>query len=109
MAKRPKQSERSLFSPVSAVEALRQMAGAVTPPIGATSSLPKPIIAPGDLGEVVRAARKDRKMSQANFADLAGVGRRFLSELEAGKPTLEIGKVLLVLTAAGIELVARDR
>ena len=48
-------------------------------------------------------------MSQANFADLAGVGRRFLSELEAGKPTLEIGKVLLVLTAAGIELVARDR
>ena len=46
---------------------------------------------------------------KTEVADLAGVGRRFLSELEAGKPTLEIGKVLLVLTAAGIELVARDR
>lgn len=67
------------------------------------------IISPLDLGAMVRAARKQKKMSQTEFADLAGVGRRFLSELESGKPTSEIGRVLMVLAAAGIDLVARER
>ena len=57
-----------------------------------------------DIGHAVRKARKARGLTQQEFADLAGVGRRFLSELEAGKPTLEIGKVLKVVAAAGIRL-----
>ncbi|MGL4239693.1 MAG: helix-turn-helix transcriptional regulator [Beijerinckiaceae bacterium] len=57
----------------------------------------------------VRKAREASGKSQADFAALAGVGRRFLSELENGKPTLEIGKVLQVLSAAGIDLYARKR
>lgn len=48
-------------------------------------------------------------MTQQAFADLCGVGRRFLSELENGKPTVEFGKVLQVLAAAGIDLTARER
>lgn len=62
-----------------------------------------------DLGNMVRRLRERRKLSQQEFADLAGVGRRFLSELENGKPTLEFSKVLQVARAAGISLIARDR
>lgn len=67
------------------------------------------IASPADLGRLVRAVRERRDFSQQEFADLAGVGRRFLSELENGKPTLELGKVLKVTKAAGIALFARER
>jgi y4mF family transcriptional regulator len=64
---------------------------------------------PADIGRLVRKARDERGLSQQEFADLAGVGRRFLSELENGKPTLELGKVLKVSAAAGLSLFARER
>lgn len=67
------------------------------------------IVSPSDIGSLVRRARETRNLSQQSFADLAGVGRRFLSELENGKPTLELGKVLKVTRAAGISLFARQR
>ncbi|WP_205837108.1 helix-turn-helix domain-containing protein [Neorhizobium sp. T6_25] len=38
-----------------------------------------------DLGRMVRHARKERRLSQQTFADLAGVGRRFVSEFETAK------------------------
>ncbi len=62
-----------------------------------------------DIGLLVRAAREAQKLSQQSFADLAGVGRRFVSELENGKATLEFDKVLKVATAAGIDVLARKR
>lgn len=68
-----------------------------------------PIMSSSDLGNLVRKAREDRKLSQQSFADLAGVGRRFVSELENGKATLELGKVLKVALAAGISLFAKPR
>jgi len=60
-----------------------------------------------DLGRLVAARRKARKLTQQQFADLAGVGRRFLSELENGKATVEFDKALQVAHAAGISLFAR--
>ncbi len=57
-----------------------------------------------DIGNRVRDARSAMGMTQQRFADLAGVGRRFLIELEHGKPGLEIGRVLAVCKAAGIRL-----
>lgn len=69
----------------------------------------RPITTSGDLGQLVRHAREQRKMSQQDFADLAGVGRRFLSELENGKTTLEFDKVVQVASAAGIDLLALIR
>ncbi len=68
-----------------------------------------PVRRVGDIGQLVKAARKDMKLNQQRFADLAGVGRRFLSELEAGKPTLEMGRVLDVCQAAGIDIAASRR
>ncbi|WP_436112671.1 helix-turn-helix transcriptional regulator [Neorhizobium tomejilense] len=58
---------------------------------------------------MVRHAREERRLTQQAFADLAGVGRRFISELENGKTTLEFDKVLKVARAAGISLFPRDR
>lgn len=61
------------------------------------------------LGLAVAEARKGRGYSQQQFADLAGVGRRFVSDLENGKSTAEIGKVLQVLTALGIDMQLKVR
>lgn len=58
---------------------------------------------------MVRTARTGMNLNQQSFADLAGVGRRFVSELEAGKPTLEFDRVLKVCAAAGIDLSATAR
>lgn len=62
-----------------------------------------------DLGSLIKAARMSMHLNQQSFADLAGVGRRFVSELENGKATLEVGLVLRVCTAAGINVVAGKR
>jgi len=64
---------------------------------------------PEALGRLVRQAREAMGLSQGAFADLAGVGRRFISELENGKPTLELGKVMTVCAAAGLDLMAASR
>lgn len=60
------------------------------------------------LGRTVRARRRDLKLSQAELANLAGVGLAFLYELEHGKPTLRIDKVLAVLLVLGLEFHIRD-
>lgn len=60
-----------------------------------------------DLGTLVREARKTRGLSQQEFADLAGVGRRFVSDLESGKGTVEMDKALLVARSIGLVLMAR--
>lgn len=62
-----------------------------------------------DLGRIVHDKRKDMKLTQQQFADLTGVGRRFILELEAGKPTLEFGRILKVCQAVGIDLMAVKR
>lgn len=61
------------------------------------------------LGELVRDQRKSLGLTQVEAAGLCGVGERFLRELEHGKPTLELGRVLQVLDGLGIELNARAR
>ncbi len=55
-----------------------------------------------ELGALVRARRKAEGFTQSRAAALCGVGPRFLSELERGKPTAELGKVLRVLRGFGI-------
>ena len=69
----------------------------------------QPVLSSADLGRMVHEARRAMGLSEQSFADLAGVGRRFLREVEIGKQTLEFGKVLVVCKAAGIDLMARRR
>jgi y4mF family transcriptional regulator len=59
---------------------------------------------PEQIGNVVRLARVSQRLRQDQLAAAAGVGVRFLIELERGKPTVRLEKVLAVLNALGCHL-----
>lgn len=54
-----------------------------------------------DLGAALRLTRKALRLTQADLALAAGVGLRFVVELEAGKPTVQLELVLRVIDALG--------
>lgn len=56
------------------------------------------------LGQVIRQVRKQLGVTQRDLALTAGTGLRFIIELEKGKRTCQIGKVLQVLHVLGIQL-----
>ena len=60
-----------------------------------------PVNTPKALGQAVRAARKQLDLTQPQLALAAGVGVRFVVDLEAGKPTLRLEHILRVLHALG--------
>jgi len=62
------------------------------------------IRSPQQLGAALRAARKQLKLTQPQLALTAGVGVRFIVELEAGKPTVRLENVLRVIDALGGEI-----
>jgi len=55
-----------------------------------------------DLGRYVRDRRRAAGLSQHALATRALVSRRWLSELESGKPTAEIGLIFKVVAALGL-------
>jgi y4mF family transcriptional regulator len=63
--------------------------------------MPIPVHSPESLGQAVRAARKALSLTQPQLALAAGVGVRFIVELEAGKPTLRLENILRVVDALG--------
>lgn len=67
------------------------------------------IITSQEIGEIIRKARKNQGSTQAEFASLCGVGVRFISELENGKPTVQVGKLLQVLKCLGLEMSIKSR
>lgn len=54
-----------------------------------------------ELGAIIRRTRAAQGLRQDQLAAAAGVGVRFLIELERGKPTAQLGKTLAVLDALG--------
>ena len=62
------------------------------------------IRSPQQLGAALRAARKQLKLTQPQLALAAGVGVRFIVDLEAGKPTVRLENVLRVIDALGGEI-----
>jgi len=62
-----------------------------------------------ELGRFVRQVRKAKGLTQAEMAGLAGVGVRYLSELERGKATSHLGKALQVLHRLGCRLALEAR
>jgi HTH-type transcriptional regulator / antitoxin HipB len=56
------------------------------------------------IGELVRKTRKDMGATQKDLALTSGTGLRFIIELEKGKPTCQLGKVLTVLNTLGIKM-----
>lgn len=62
------------------------------------------VVTPQDLGKLVRKERKALGLTQAELALTSGTGTRFISDLENGKPTCQIGRTLTVLKTLGIRL-----
>ena len=61
-----------------------------------------------DIASKIKDERKKQNLTQTQLAGLCNVGLRFIVDLEAGKETCQIGKVLLVLDVLGINLNAED-
>jgi transcriptional regulator with XRE-family HTH domain len=55
-------------------------------------------------GSLIRSRRKALKMRQDQLALATGIGRRFLIDLEAGKPSCQLGRSLLVADVLGLRL-----
>ena len=59
---------------------------------------------PEQLGAAIRSRRRQMKVTQKDLAMTCGTGLRFIIDLEKGKPTCQIGKILQVLHALGLKL-----
>lgn len=55
------------------------------------------------LGQAVRARRKSLRLTQHDLSALAGCGPVFLYDLEIGKPTLRLDKLIDVLAVLGLQ------
>ena len=58
---------------------------------------------PETIGELVRNTRKAMGVTQKNLALTSGTGLRFIIEMEKGKATCQLGKVLTVLHTLGVK------
>ena len=55
-------------------------------------------------GEAVRIYRKKQKATQIQLAAIANTGVRFISDLEKGKPTVQLDKALHVAKILGLKI-----
>lgn len=56
------------------------------------------------VGKRIRELRKEQGLTQAQLAGLANTGIRFVGDLESGKETCHIGKMMRVLSALGVSM-----
>lgn len=64
---------------------------------------------PAEIGTLIRHRRKEMKLTQAELAGLAGVSHKFVNEVEQGKATAGIGKIMVLLEMVGVDLHGRVR
>lgn len=61
------------------------------------------------LGAVIRDRRKQLALTQLDLAGLANSGNRFIVDVEGGKPSVQLQKVLDLIELLGLELVVRAK
>lgn len=61
------------------------------------------------LGAKLRTFRKNQNLTLEKVSGMTNVSMRFLSELERGKETAELGKALSTLNNLGLEIVIQPR
>ncbi len=61
-----------------------------------------------DIGKLIREFRKEQDITQGQLAGLANTGTRFIGDLENGKSTCQLGKLLRVLSALGVEMIVKS-
>jgi y4mF family transcriptional regulator len=77
-------------------------------PIGNSVSTDTPIRSV-ELGAVIREQRKRLALKQLDLAGLGNTGNRFIVDLENGKPTVQLQKVLDLMDLLGLEVVVRTK
>ncbi len=68
-----------------------------------------PIGSSAELGALIREQRKRAALTQLDLAGLGNTGNRFIVDVENGKPTLQIQKVLDLMHLLGLEVVVRAK
>ncbi len=61
------------------------------------------------LGKAIRDRRKALGYTQGDLAAFSGLSISFISNLENGKPTCEVGKAIYVIQALGMDCVLESR
>ncbi|RUR53046.1 helix-turn-helix domain-containing protein [Vreelandella populi] len=62
-----------------------------------------------DLGHLVRQLRAEQGLLQIDLAGLAGIGNRFIVDLERDKPPLQLQRVLGVLDLLGFKVMVQRK
>jgi y4mF family transcriptional regulator len=57
-----------------------------------------------EIGKIIATARRHHRLTQAELAQAVGATQAWVSEVEQGKETAQIGKVLRVLSHLGVRL-----
>jgi HTH-type transcriptional regulator / antitoxin HipB len=78
-------------------------------PIGNSESHAPAIHSSAALGAIVREQRRRLGLTQLDIAGLGNTGNRFIVELESGKPTVQLQKVLEIMDLLGLELIVRAK
>ena len=78
-------------------------------PLGDSASTETPIRSSVELGAVIRDQRKRLALKQLDLAGLGNTGNRFIVDLENGKPTVQLQKVLDLMDLLGLEVVVRTK
>ena len=60
------------------------------------------LVSTKDVGLLIKTTRKAQGVTQEQLAGVANTGIRFISDLENGKPTIQVNKLLNVLSALGL-------
>ena len=78
-------------------------------PIGHLIGAETPVRSSAELGAVIREQRKRLALKQLDLAGLGNTGNRFIVDLENGKPTVQLQKVLDLMDLLGLEVVVRTK
>jgi y4mF family transcriptional regulator len=62
-----------------------------------------------EISNRIKESRKLQGMTQSELAMVSGCGLRFIVDLEAGKPTVQLNKVIGVLDALGFKIVLEEK
>ncbi len=77
----------------------------LTPP----TRTPRKVRHAHEIGALAKAQRKRQGLTQLDLAGIGNTGNRFIVDVEAGKPTVQLQKVLDLLDLLGIDVFLKPR
>ena len=64
---------------------------------------------PGEFGTILKKRRRKLGYTQSYLAEVSGLSASFISELENGKTTAELGKAMLLASLLGLNVEMEER